>query len=407
LFTGKQDEFTGKLTCVVTLRDVARALGVSHTTVSNAYNRPEKLSEQLRERILETAARMGYQGPDPLAAGLVRRQAGALGVVFDEDLATALSDPAALLFLQGVARAGQASALGLTLLPAPRGDSTVEEIAARSALVDGFVVYSVAADHPGLAAARRRGVPLVVVDEPAPPVAAVGKPAPPLASDGPAPLTGDGSAPPSLDGESDGTVARDAAPSADAWMFLGVDDRGGAEQAARHLLDLGHRRIAILVDRLTPGDRHGPVTRQRLAATTYETDRERLAGYLTALDGSTPPIWECGGGTPEHAAPAAQALLTAAPAKRVTAILAMTDELARGVLKTAAAMGIAVPGELSVIGFDDIPEAARTDPPLTTVHQSLAEKGVLAVEMLTGQRAPGERLPTHLVTRETTAPPPR
>jgi DNA-binding LacI/PurR family transcriptional regulator len=354
---------------VVTLRDVAKALGVSHTTVSNAYNRPDKLSEQLRRRILETAARMGYQGPDPLAAGLVRRQSGALGVLFDEDLATALTDPAAMLFLQGVARAGQASALGLTLLPAPRrpadgrqADGGEIAAATRAALVDGFVVYSVAADHPGFHAARLRGIPLVVVDEPAP-------------------------------------------PNGDDWMFLGVDDRGGAERAAHHLTGLGHRRIAILVDRLTPGDHHGPVSRQRLAATTYQTARERVAGYLAGL-GAEPPIWECGGGTPEHAVAATRALLKAGPAKRVTAILAMTDELARGVLKTAAAMGVAVPDQLSVVGFDDIPEAARTDPPLTTVRQPLAGKGVLAVEVLTGARTPGERLPTHLVNRATTAPPP-
>ncbi|WP_229069967.1 substrate-binding domain-containing protein [Actinoplanes sp. DH11] len=350
-------------TTPVTLRDVALAMGVSHTTVSNAYNRPAKLSEQLRRQILDTAATMGYQGPDPLAAGLVRGQAGALGVIFDETLATALTDPAAQLFLQGVARAGQDSAVGLTLLPAPRSGADDTATAARIALVDGFVVYSVALDHPGFQAARRRrNVPLIVVDEPVPPLG-------------------------------------------DDWMYLGVDDRGGAHQAARHLLDLGHRRIAILVDRLTQGDHRGPVSSVRLAATTYQTARARLDGYLSALDGHV-PIWECGGGTPEHADPATRALLAAAPEHRVTAILAMTDELARGVLRTAADLGIDVPGELSVVGFDDVPEAGRTDPPLTTVRQPLSEKGTLAVEMLTGVRSTGDRLPTELVVRGSTAPTP-
>ncbi|BBH69028.1 transcriptional regulator [Actinoplanes sp. OR16] len=340
---------------MVTLRDVAQALGISHTTVSNAYNRPGKLSDQLRQRILDTAAGMGYQGPDPLAAGLVRGQSGALGVLFDEDLAYALTDPAALLFLRGVA--GRSAAQGLTLLPGPHLADTV-----RTAIVDGFIVYSVTADHPGFLAARRRNLPLVVVDEPV--------------------------------------------PAGDDWPYLGVDDRGGAEQAARHLLDLGHRRIAVLVDRLTPGDHRGPVSSDRLRATTYQVARERLAGYLAPL-GTPPAIWECGGGTPEHAVPAARALLAAAPAKRVTAILAMTDELARGVLMAAAAVGVAVPDDLSVIGFDDVPEANRTDPPLTTVHQPLADKGRLAVEVLTGSHpAPPQRLPTRLITRATTAPPP-
>ena len=352
----------------MTLRDVAKALGISHTTVSNAYNRPEKLSADLRRRILDTARDLGYQGPDPLAAGLVRRQAGALGVLFDEDLAYALSDPAALLFLQGVARAGQDSSVGLTLLPAPRTPEAVEPAAeaARSALVDGFVVYSVAADHPGLLAARRRGIPMVVVDEPAP-------------------------------------------PSPGDWLFLGVDDRGGAQAAARHLTDLGHRRVAVLVDRLGPGDVRGPVGRDRMATATYQTVRHRLDGYLAGLaEAGIPPgdvpVWECAGGTPEHAAPATRELL----ATGVTAVLAMTDELARGVLQTAAALGVRVPEDLSVVGFDDVPEAARTRPALTTVHQPLRDKGVLAVELLT-RPAPdpvSRRLPTRLVVRGTTAEPP-
>lgn len=356
----------------MTLRDVARELGVSHMTVSNAYNRPEKLSEELRRRVLDTARRLGYQGPDPLAAGLVKRQAGALGVLFDEDLPYALTDPAALLFLQGVARAGQNFALGLTLLPAPRTTDDEESAAhaARSALVDGFVVYSVSAEHPGFLAARRRGIPLVVVDEPEP-------------------------------------------TTRDEWSFLGVDDRGGAYTAARHLTDLGHRRIAILADRLTPGaDHKGPVDSHRLAATTYQVARRRLDGYLAALTDagiapSTVPIWECAGGTPEHATTATRELLTGDPDTRVTAIIAMTDELARGVLRTADAMRIHVPHDLSVIGFDDVPEAARTRPPLTTIQQPLHDKGALAVELLTQHPQPPiqKRLPTRLITRATTAPP--
>ncbi|MEU4422391.1 LacI family DNA-binding transcriptional regulator [Actinoplanes sp. NPDC024001] len=351
----------------VTLRDVAKTLGVSHTTVSNAYNRPQKLSDQLRQRILDTARELGYPGPDPLAAGLARRQVGALGVLFDEDLAYALTDPAALLFLQGVAGAGRSSALGLSLLPAPRSDedAALTEEAVRTALVDGFVVYSVRGDHPGLLAARRRGIPLIVVDEPEPA--------------GP----GDG-------------------------MFLGVDDHGGAYAAARHLTGLGHRRIGILVDRFTPGDRHGAAGPERQAAASYQVARQRLAGYLAGLaDAGIPagsvPVWECGGGTPEHAGAATQELL----ADGVTGILAMTDELARGVLHTAAGLRVDVPGELSVVGFDDIPEAARTQPPLTTVRQPLRDKGVLAVELLTrpGTQAP-PRLPTHLIVRGTTGPQP-
>src|SRR5262245_66651953 len=76
-----------------TLRTIADALGVSHTTVSNAFSRPDQLSDELRTRILETAARLGYRGPNPAARTLRRGRAGAVGVVLTESLTWALVDP--------------------------------------------------------------------------------------------------------------------------------------------------------------------------------------------------------------------------------------------------------------------------------------------------------------------------
>src|SRR5687768_7674088 len=86
------------------LVSVARALGVSPSTVSNAYNRPDQLSPALRKRVLETAAELGYAGPDPVARSLRSGRAGAVGVVFYERLPYAFADPAAVLFLQGVSK---------------------------------------------------------------------------------------------------------------------------------------------------------------------------------------------------------------------------------------------------------------------------------------------------------------
>jgi DNA-binding LacI/PurR family transcriptional regulator len=95
-------------------------------------------------------------------------------------------------------------------------------------------------------------------------------------------------------------------------------------------------------------------------------------------------------------------------AERPTAILALSDQLALGVLKAAADRGIAVPGELSVAGFDDIPEAAQSTPALTTVHQPHHRKGAEAVRMLlAGGPAQNVLLPTELVVRASTGPAPR
>src|SRR5215207_4327650 len=96
---------------------VARAVGVSPSTVSNAFNRPEQLSPALRERVLRTAAELGYGGPDPIARSLRSGRAGAIGVVFPERLPYAFDDPTALRFLQGLSDAADDEQLAVVLVP--------------------------------------------------------------------------------------------------------------------------------------------------------------------------------------------------------------------------------------------------------------------------------------------------
>src|ERR687888_1056443 len=86
-----------------TLASLAAELGVSRTTVSNAYNRPDQLSPELRRRVLATAKRLGYPGPNPLAATLSRGRVGAVGLLFDDPLPYAFTDPAAVVFFAGIA----------------------------------------------------------------------------------------------------------------------------------------------------------------------------------------------------------------------------------------------------------------------------------------------------------------
>src|SRR5436305_14708709 len=96
----------------VTLTEVATHLGVAPSTVSNAYNRPDQLSPALRERILATAAELGYAGPDPLGRNLRLRQAGAIGVLFPARLSDAFADPAATVFLEGLTAVAERSGYG-------------------------------------------------------------------------------------------------------------------------------------------------------------------------------------------------------------------------------------------------------------------------------------------------------
>ena len=144
----------------VTLATVAEALGVSTMTVSNAYNRPEKLSAELRERVLAKAEELGYPGPDAVARSLRRGKTGVLGVVLGEALVYAFEDPATVEFFRGLAGAG----IPLHLVPATggAGDSALVFDAA----VDGFILYALPDGHPLVDAVSRRGLPVVVQSGP-------------------------------------------------------------------------------------------------------------------------------------------------------------------------------------------------------------------------------------------------
>jgi DNA-binding LacI/PurR family transcriptional regulator len=347
----------------VTLATLARELGVSKSTVSNAYNHPDQLSPALRARILDAARRLGYPGPHPLAATLSRGRVGAIGLVFFDDppaypLTFAFTDPVHALFLQGVADTCGRAGVGLVLLGGGRGTDLV-----RAALVDGFVCQYDVADDERLQAVVERGLPLVVVDGPPHPAASQ----------------------------------------------VGVDDRAAARAAARHLLELGHRRLGVVAAPLAPDGYDGPAGPRRQAAARYHIIRERLAGYraeveAAGLDWSAVPVEERSPYGQDAGRRAAAALLDRD--ERPSALLAMSDELALGAIRAAEELGLTVPSQLSVVGFDDTPAAARARPPLTTIHQPHRHKGALAAELAlhaAGQPA-SQVLPTELVVRGSTAP---
>lgn len=349
-----------------TLKRVAEELGVSPSTVSNAYNRPDQLSEELRERVFETARSLGYSGPDPLGRGLRRRKAGAIGVLYTDRLSYAFRDPAAVLFLEGVSEATEEAGLGLLLIPgAPREKR--DTAAVREAAVDGMVVFCMAEEDPLLAAALERGLPVVLVEQ----------------------------------------------PPVEGLPAVVIDDEGASREAAEHLIRLGHQRLAVVCSELSHSPKGGVVGVVRQWSATYRPSRARLAGYEAAVTGAglpweRTPVYECVENSLEQGRIAARELFGREP--RPTAILCMSDMLAAGVLEEAAARGIPVPESLSVVGFDDVPEAARLQPPLTTVNQPHVEKGQKAgralISLLEGNPTPQTTsLPTRLVIRDSTAPP--
>ena len=369
---GRKEEESGRVSGGsgrrATLARIAEELDVSAMTVSNAFNHPDRVSGALKERIFETAGRLGYHGPDPVARSLRRQRTDVVGVLYSGPLSYAFEDPAAVSFLGGLSSATEGADLGL-LLVAAGGYVSAERHprAAARAAVDGFVIYSMSDEEPLLAAALGRQLPAVVVDQP----------------------------------------LREGVP------YVGVDDEAAARAAAEHLLQLGHESFAVVSFALSPDVRDGIADLRRQEQAAFRVSRMRLRGYRAALEGaglswSEVPVYECPGNSRGLGRRAAGALL--APGQGPTAILATSDQLALGVVAWAKEGGLSVPGDVSVVGFDDIPAAATADPPLTTVVQDHAEKGRLAGRMLISQLrdqdAPSTGpLPTSLVVRGSTSAP--
>ena len=350
-----------------TLTHVAREVGVSPMTVSNAFNRPDQLSEDLRLHVLDTARRLGYAGPDPLARGLRRGGTSALGVIYDNLLSYAFEDEAAVLFLRGVSRVGEESRLGLLLVPgSPPDDRDASPIA--KALVDGFVAYSVAEGDPVLQAALDRRLPTVIVDQ----------------------------------------------PRVEGVSFVGINDEVAARAIADHILDLGHETLGVVSFSLSPGGHTGLADVSRQRAASYPVSRLRLRGYAAAAEArgirwSGVPVYECSGSGKELGREAAEALLSAS--QRPTALICLSDELALGAIEAVRGRGLSVPAHVSVVGFDNIPAGAYATPTLTTVDQDHFEKGLAAARLLTDQ-INGTVTPSNLilgspvVRRASTGPPP-
>ncbi|MET8910059.1 LacI family DNA-binding transcriptional regulator [Micromonospora sp. NPDC004551] len=341
-----------------TLQDVANAVGVSRSTVSNAYSRPDQLSAALRAKILDAARRLGYPGPDPTARSLRRGFVGAIGVLFTSELSYAFTDPFAVRFLAGVGQVAEQHGTSLLLVPLPR-DRERARAAVDNAAVDGFCVYCVGDEEHVLGAIRDRGLPLV-------------------------------------------TTAPEAAGPAD--RFVGIDERAAARSVAAHVAGLGHRRVALLADTVLPDAPAGPLRLADPADAPHPTTRGRLTGFADAFAAAGVP-WSAI--TVVNAAGNSRAAATAAIAPVLagddppTAVLACSDVLALGVLDAAGPH----PG-LSVTGFDDVAEAAEAG--LTTVRQPAEEKGRLAAALLLEPPAdPADGhllLPTDLVVRTSTGP---
>ncbi len=335
------------------IADVAREAGVSKAAVSFAFNNPDRLRPETADRIRRVATELGYR-PHPVARMLTAGTTATIGILSPQGLAQVFANPFFPLFAEGVATVTEDRGFAVSFISPLHG--SLERALAR-ATVDGVICVGLDRRHPEMEAIRRAGVPVVLVDAP-------------------------------------------------AWPEHGaieVDDMAGALAAARHVLELGHRDVLVITMEPSLAQDDGSSVMGR-----------RMAGYRCAFE--------------EFAVAVGPERIIVAPATfdggetaflaawddgiRATAVLSMSDAAAAGVLQAARHLGLSVPADVSVVGFDDLPLTRFTDPPLTTVHQPVRRKGEEAARMLLEAITPGARgtgehrvLETRLVIRRSTAPP--
>ena len=351
-----------------TLASVAEAAGVSLSTASLAFASSGPIAEKTRAKVLTAAADLGYRGPNPLGRQLRSGRTGIVGVVIGDQLRRSFRDPVSVQVLDGLASTLGALGLGVLLIPATPpvdGRRVVAPLVEDAGMDVAILIWGVGANDPTLDALQRRGVPVVVGE---------GHPV-------------------------------EGAP------LVGIADRSGTAELAQHLLSLGHERFASITLPFGFGRPAGEV--DPTGPVDWTATQHRLEGLADA--GITPVVcWEAEASLVEQGQAAALAILSPDrypdPTQRPTAIIAQSDLLAAGAILGARELGLRVPEDVSIAGFDGLDLPWLGTDVLTTVRQPLAEKGAAlghAVQSLLAGEEPGvTMLDVELVIGTTTAPPP-
>ena len=338
----------------VSIEDIAKIAGVSHSTVSRALRNSSLISLATRERIKLLAREMNYI-PNAIAQSLQMQRSNTIGLVV-----TSVADPFFGEVVRGVEEVAQTTGFSV-LLNASHNDPD-REIAAIETFhhrrVDGIIVADSRLSANYNTQLTHMRVPTILINS-------------------------------------------QAEEQLDAFNFVTIEDSLGAQVAVEHLLEMGHRAIGYL----------GVGNRPR-------SNQLRLEGYRAALQsaGVLPPeewVVVAGAGNLRHEDDAivGQELLPRLLAAGVTAVFCHNDMLAVGALMACRELGLKVPDDLSLVGFDDIALAKYVTPPLTTLHQPMLELGRNAMQMLLDlldhKEVQNKVLKPFLVTRQSSAAPPQ
>ncbi len=346
-----------------TLRDVADRAGVSTSTASLVFSGKGPVAEATATRVRAAAVELAWSGPDPLATSLRRGRVGTVAVVVEGPLRNAFHDPFALGVLDGLAEELDTAGRSMLLVAQPLDDPERAVAQLSSSAVDAAVFpLCGAVDNPLVPHLLARGVPMI----------------------------GSG------------------APVHEAVAHVLTDEVAAMALATQHVLDLGHRRAAHLSMHLGRHSRVGPVTPEDLAAAEYPDAAGRLRGFR-AVAGENAPVVQARELTVEAGTEAALLLLDVPADRRPTAVVAQADLLAAGAVRAAESLGLRVPEDVTVTGFDGV-ELPWLDHVLTTVLQPGAGKGralgAMVRRALDGLPVTDEPFPVSLRVGTTSAPPP-
>jgi len=327
-----------------TLKSIAKELGVSNATVSNAFGRPDQLSEKRRNEILASCKKLGYSGPNKAAQSLRKGKFNIVALVLPDSVAYMVTDPVASKFVKGVSSVLEKNQVNLLLF-----SGASENINAVSDFVDGFICYGSPRNTALIEQLRLTRKKVVTADF-----------------------------------------------DIDRKASVSIDNENAAYEIAKLAIQSKDDDIAVLGLRLLDTE---------LTCRVYDTPNldihcsiahQRLNGYKKAINNvggklSSDRVWNIPESNHHFALIAVKEALSSNP--RPNVLLCMSDLIALAALQEINSMGLSIPGDIRVVGFDGIDEAARATPPLTTIHQNSEEKGITAAQLFIKQATHAEQIP--------------